>query len=174
MSDIKFKNKFVQTEFGKCLFYCWANLLNDENILNRATVSSNQLGGVPLDTRYIIEAWSDGKLTSGNILCIPVNCKAIKDPNVFKMDSQFDKEYYLPYVAVVRSARPGYLHCIALLQDLTRDNIIILDPISDKGIRVSYAEMLDMYDLFELECIYDLSDGGGLCWTIEQFEHLID
>lgn len=176
----RFRNKFIQNpngdDFGKCLLFCFANLLNDEDILNHKPVTGKSIkenGCGPMDERIIIEKWSNGELTSHLLAKKPIAAGPLTESEIFSVD--IDESYFVPMIAAVESPHfKEILHAILVIHDIKLKILIVLDPNYKFSIELDYISFLAKYKLYELSAFHDRKDGGGQSWGLNFFKHLID
>lgn len=157
------KNKFIQKSYGKCLFYCLANMLNNETILDEAKTN-----GFHVDGRRIVEKLTEHTLVYW--LKNDLKMKPFKETNAFDQHTNFAG--YAVYIASVQSSTEGVLHCLLVLVDTVTGKLTVLDPHSEDSVEMTKEYFLNHYNLYELETLAERNEGAQIGLPYEMFSHL--
>lgn len=162
------KNVFLQKEFGKCLFFCLANLFNDKSIIDNGS-----LEGYHVDGRRIIEKLMPG-FSLGYKALHHNQMKPIMDENVFSYAFDTEKgEMFVPYItSTISNTKEKYNHSMLVLFDVTSKLLHILDPQREFAEEMTTTEFLQNYELMEVEVIIELKQGGTASFRKNDFPHL--
>lgn len=167
------KLKYIQKEFGKCLYYCLANIFNNDTFLKDAKKE-----GYHMDARRIVEKITEGKMSvSYHFLHQPFMEDILRE-DVFT--PQTVGEYYNCYIVNVVSNTENkfgvgsYLHSLIVLVDCENNGLVSFNPYNEEGKKMSAAELLNTYQVREIETICNSVDGGQMCFYKEYFNHLLN
>lgn len=161
------KNKFIQKEFGGCLFYCLANLFNEEEIIS---LGRGKEGGYHMDARNIIEdRIKYHTLTAWNKRTL------IEDPiertDIFDNLSNFDG--YCVLLITIESDTKGYFHQLLGFVDGQTGELIVLDPRQLHSTTFKNPiDILKWRKVYEIEAITDKVKGSIMSFGKNYFSHL--
>lgn len=156
------KLKYLQSEFGGCVYYCWANIFDDGELLHNM-----KLGAHHVDARRIVE-----KQIPGNTLIhLALHSETMFPITSFEFPKPVEKDQYCCYTIVVESNRLGYRHYIFALIDCYNE-MTLFDPYIDEGVRMAPKDLFNRYAVYEIETI--CSDSGTMYFVFnkQDFRHL--
>ncbi len=160
------KLKFVQQDWGKCLFYCLANIFNDNSI-----IENGHNGGYHMDARKVVERKTNNEFSVVYHALVQNYMNPISDASVFKSQKN-NSQYYTAYIVSVPGSQPKTYHCLLVFNDCLSDELIVFDPMKVDGVRMLATDFMKKYSVFEIETICTTGDGGQIFFNRNYFNHL--
>ena len=158
--------KFIQQKWGQCLFYVLANVFDDINI-----IPADKLGGYHMDARRITELKTNKTFSVIYHSLVPNYLKPISDPLVFKSQKP-NTDYYNIYIVSVPGSLPKTFHCLLVVVDCMDDTLIVFDPMSAEGKKMSAQQFLQTNSVYEIETFCSYDDGGQIFFNKQFLNHL--
>lgn len=166
----KLKNKFRQKEFGACVPTCLANIFDAPQII--ATWEGGERTGLDYEeTKSIVLYHTEDWETPQTLDKLLYSTKRIdKYIPLFDLDQEdLPKDTYMVFLAGVEESPR---HCIAVIKQNGKDQLLVLDPNSDDPYILTKDRFFSHYNVYELEVLSSVKTKGVSFFPREFFNHL--